>query len=142
MQLANYLGDVLEQRDLRRSFDAAPRAPVRGTSTVSMFDEKLQADLLCLGDLIALRVMGVFSKYSLLIPARSKGPQEVRDSFYGAWIGVLGRPKCTQMYEGGEREDEAWADLCSDRTIKLQFQGVRAPPWILWAPQRSCARTF
>ena len=39
-----------------------------GTSTVALFNEKLQVDLLILDDIIALQVMDVFPTYSPLIP--------------------------------------------------------------------------
>ena len=53
LHFANCENRVAEQCDDRRSFDTAPRAPSKGTSTVSMFNEKLQDDLWFLGDLIA-----------------------------------------------------------------------------------------
>ena len=40
--------EVLEQCDVRRALDRALRVPVAGTSSVSMYDEKLQYDLLFL----------------------------------------------------------------------------------------------
>ena len=49
----------------------------RGASTVAMFNEKLQLDLLFLDDIIALRATAVFPENSLLITARPKNPQEV-----------------------------------------------------------------
>ena len=79
MHSANYVGEGLEQRQVCRAFAEAPRAPLARTST---FSEKLQVDLLSLGDVIALRVMGVFPQYFLLLPVRSKNPQEM-------WGGLL-----------------------------------------------------
>ena len=35
------------------------------------------------------------------------------------------------MDEGGEWKNEIWLDYCSDRRIKLIFQGVGAHPWLL-----------
>ena len=35
------------------------------------------------------------------------------------------------MDEGGERGNALWVDLCADRYIKLQYQGVGAHPWVL-----------
>ena len=35
------------------------------------------------------------------------------------------------MDEGGERENEVWADYCSERRTELFFQGVGAHPWLL-----------
>ena len=35
------------------------------------------------------------------------------------------------MDDGGEWENEVWADHYSERRIKLRFQEVRARPWIL-----------
>ena len=45
MYLLTYANEVLEQCEVCRPFDKAPRVPVAGTSTVSMLNEKLQADL-------------------------------------------------------------------------------------------------
>ena len=98
---------------------------------MSAFNEKLQIDLLFLDDLVALHVMDMFSKYSLLIPVRSKNPQEVWGAFCNSWLSVFGQPKGIQLDEGGEWKNEIWLDLCSDRRVKLQFQGVGAHPWML-----------
>ena len=131
MHLVRFADEVAEQCEVCRAFDKAPRIPIAGTSTASAFNEKLQIDLLFLGDIIALRIMDMFSKYSLLIPARSKNPQEVRDAFCNSWLSVFGQPKGIQLDEGGGWKNEILLDLCSERRIKLQFQGVGAHPWIL-----------
>ena len=73
-----------ELGEVRCAVSKAPHVPEAGGSNVSMFDEKLQVDLSLLGDTIALRVMDVCSKNSLLIPARTKRPQEVWDTFSNA----------------------------------------------------------
>ena len=59
-------------------------------------------DLLFLDDLIALHIMDVFSKYSILTRVRSKNPQEVWGAFVSSWIGVFGPPKSLHLDEGGE----------------------------------------
>ena len=74
VNLAPYVDEVLEQREIRRAFDQSPHIPIAATSTESMSRGELEADLLILGDAIALRAVDVFSKYSLLIPGRSKNP--------------------------------------------------------------------
>ena len=45
MNLLTCAREVLEQREARRAFEKAPRAPIAGTSAVAMFNEKLQVDL-------------------------------------------------------------------------------------------------
>ena len=75
--------------------------------------------------------MDMFPKYSLLLPARSKNPQEVWGVLCGGWLGTLGPPKCPQMGEGGEWKNAIWTDLCAERRIKVQFRGVGAHPWLL-----------
>ena len=105
--------------------------PIDGTSTVAMFNEKLQAGVSFLGDNIALRAMDAVSKYSVLIPARSKIPQKVRDTSRKSGIEVFGPPQCSLMDEGGEWENDAWAELRSDRRINSFLRRVGARPWIL-----------
>ena len=70
----NCVGEVLEQRGVRRIFDKALHVPIPGTPAASISSEELRVDLLFLDDIIALRAMHVFSKYSLLVPVRSKNP--------------------------------------------------------------------
>ena len=101
MHLVNYVGDVLELRDPWRSFGKSSYSPFAGTSTLPTSAEKLQGDLLFLGDLIALRPMDVFPKIPLLVPVRSKNPEEVRGALCDARIGVFAQPKCFRMDEGG-----------------------------------------
>ena len=72
-----HAGDVVSQRDTCKASEKAPHIPISGTSSVSMFSDRLQMDLLFLDVIITLRIMDVFSKYSILARVRSKNPQEV-----------------------------------------------------------------
>ena len=75
--------------------------------------------------------MDVSSKYSLLIHVCTKKPQEEWNAFCGSWNGVFGPPLSIQMDKSGEWKNESWAELRSERRIKLLFQGVGAHPWVL-----------
>ena len=77
-----------------QAFDKAPRAPVAGTSTVAVFNEKLQVDLPFWDDAVAAHLMDVFSKYSLLMPVHAKNPREVWDASRCSWVGGFGPPMC------------------------------------------------
>ena len=92
--MIQHVDDVVSLRDTCKAFEKAPRIPISGTSPVSMFNERVQMDLLFLDDIIALRIMDVFSKYPILTRVRSKNPQEVWDAFISSWVGVFGAPKC------------------------------------------------
>ena len=129
--LLTCVDEVSARREVSRAFEEAPHAPVAGTSTVAKFNEKSQVGRLFLDDIVALRVMDVSPKYSLLTPVRAKNPQEVRGAFCNSRIGVFGPPSCIQMDEGGERRNELWTELRSERRRKLLFQGFGARPWIL-----------
>ena len=117
----NHVDDVLGNCDVCRAFAGAPHVPIAGTSAVSMCNEEVQVDLLFLGDVVVAHAMDVFSKYSLLHPVQSENPQEVRGVFCAGWLPTFGRPKCIRMDEGGEWENEIWADFCAERRIKMQF---------------------
>ena len=78
---ANYVGEALEGCEVCRALDKAAHIPTAGTSAVPAFDEKLQADLLFLGDATAPRTMDIYSAYSLLVTLRSKNPREVWNFF-------------------------------------------------------------
>ena len=90
-----------------------------GTSTVALFNEKLQADSLFLDDVICRHVMDVFFKYSLLFLVRAEDSQEVRVAFRGSWIGVFGHPMSIQMDEGGGWKNELRAELRKERLINV-----------------------
>ena len=90
--MVNFVGDVLEHCGVCEAFDKAPHVPTARTSTVAAFNEKVQVDLLFLGNLIVLRAMDLFSENSLLLPAQCENPQEVRDAFCGGWLGAFGPP--------------------------------------------------
>ena len=111
----------MEHCDVCRAFDEAPHVPIAGTSTVSTFNEKVQVDLLCLDDLILLRAMDMFSKYSLPPPVQPKNPQEVWDASCGSYLGTFGPPECIRMDEGDEWKNKIWIDLCAGRRIKVDF---------------------
>ena len=122
--LLQHVDGVVSQCDTCKPFEKAPHIPIAGTSTVSMFNERLQMDLLFLDGIIASHIMDAFSKYSILTRARSKNPQEVWDAFISSWVGVFGNPKSLHLDEGCEWKNDLWRDLCVDRRIKLVFQGV------------------
>ena len=80
--LIQHVDDVVSLRDTCKAFEEAPHIPISGTSSVSMFDVRLQMDLLFLGDIVGLQIMDVFSKYPILTHVRSKNPREV----WGAYL--------------------------------------------------------
>ena len=132
----NYVDGVLGRCGVCRASDKAPHLPIPGTSTVLTFNGNLQVDLFLPGDLKALRPMDLYPTHSLSMPARPKNPQEVRDSFRSARVGVFRQPKSVQTGEGGDWKNDVWADLCSGRRTKLQFHEVGARPRIL--ERRNC----
>ena len=91
--MANYVDGVLENCDVCRGSDKAPHVPIAGTSTVSMFSEKVQPGLLVLGDIIVLHAMDMFSKYTPPLPAQPENLLEVWDVFCGGRLGAFGPPK-------------------------------------------------
>ena len=95
--LVHHVDEVVAQCDTCEAFDKAPHIPISGTSTVSMFNERLQMDLLFLDDIVALHIKDVFPKYSILTRVRPKNPQEVWDAFVSSWVGVFGPPKCLHL---------------------------------------------
>ena len=89
--LIQRVDEVVSQRDTRKAFEKAPHIPISGSSWVSMSNERLQIGSAFSGS--ALRVMDVFSKYSILTRVRRKNPQEVWNAFLSSWAGVSGAPK-------------------------------------------------
>ena len=77
MHLITCADEVLARCEVFHAFEKAPHVPEAGTSTVAMFNEKLQVELLFFDDVMALHVMDVYSKSSLLIPVRTRNPQGV-----------------------------------------------------------------
>ena len=102
LHLVASANEELAQREVCQAFDRAPHVPAAGTSIVAMLSEKLLADLLFLGDIIALRLMDVFSKYSFLIPVRARNPQEVWAAIGSSRIGVFGPPTSIHIDGGGD----------------------------------------
>ena len=92
MHLLARADEAMAQCEVCQAFEQAPHIPVGGTSTVAMFSEKLRADSPFSDDIIAPHVVDVFSKYSPLIPVRTKNPQEARDAGCSPWIGIFGPP--------------------------------------------------
>ena len=72
--LIQHVDGVASQCDACTALAKAPHIPISGTSTVSMFNERFQMDLLFLEGIIALHIMDVFSKYSILTQVRPKNP--------------------------------------------------------------------
>ena len=74
MHLVALVDDVPEQFEVCRACDNAPHAPVAGASTAAMFSDELRVDLLFLDAIIAVHVAEASSKYSVLVPVRTKTP--------------------------------------------------------------------
>ena len=113
MHLLTCADEVLEQREGRRACGKAPHAPIAVASTVAMFSENLQVDLRVLDDIIAMQAMDVFAEYSLLVPVRTKNPQEVWGASCNLRIAVFGPPQCIQVDSGGNWRNGVWAELRS-----------------------------
>ena len=126
--LIQHVDDVVSSRDARKAFGRAPHIPISGTSSVSMFNERLQMDLLFLDAVVALRITDVFSKYSILTRVRSENPQGVWDAFLSSWVGIFGAPENLHLDEGGE-----WEMLKSRLSNLLKFTHS-APPYPLCPP--------
>ena len=77
MRSANYVDGPLEHCEVRRALGSAPHVPIVSTSAASEFHEKLQAGLVFLDDIISLRAMDAYSKYTFRVRGN---PQEVRDA--------------------------------------------------------------
>ena len=102
-------------------FDKAPHLLVAGTLLVSAFNGKVRADLLFLGNLITTHAMNLSSWYSGFVLAPSKNPKEVWGAPAKSRLTALGWPQCLQMDSGGEWGNEVWADLRSERNLRLQL---------------------
>ena len=102
MYLFTRVDEVSQQREVRRAFDEAPKAPSAGASAVAMANEMLQVDFPFPDDIIALQAMDIFHKNSLLKPVRTQNPQEVRDACRSSRIGSFASLMSIQMDEGGE----------------------------------------
>ena len=85
-------GDVIPLRELSQASDKALHLPVSSTSKVSASNDRVQAGLRFLGDIIALRPMGPPSKYSLLVRPIPENPFEVRGALATSRIAVYGKP--------------------------------------------------
>ena len=110
--LVRHVDDVVAQCDVGAAFEKAPHIPISGTSSASMFNERQRIDLLFLDDIIAQRVMGVFSRYSILTRVRSKSPEDVWGAFLPSCVGVLGAPKSLHLDGGGAWGNDLWRELC------------------------------
>ena len=77
VHLLTCVDEVLARREVSQASEKAPHFLAAGTSTVAVFSEKLQVGLLFLDDVIALRVLDVFSEYPLPTPVRTENRQEV-----------------------------------------------------------------
>ena len=83
-RLVNFAGKLLEHCESHWAFGKTPHVLIAGASAASMFNEEVQADLLFLGDTIAMRAMDMFPKYSLLLQVQPEYPQEV----WGVFVAV------------------------------------------------------
>ena len=101
MGLVNYGDAALEQCEI---------CPA-GTSTVSMFSGKSQADLSFSGDAAVLRHTDVYSRRSRKIPAYSMSPHGEWRVFESPRLDICGSPECIQIDEAAEWQREIRTDV-------------------------------
>ena len=120
------MDDVAPLRDACRAFAKAPRIPISGTLSVSMPNGRLQMDLIFSDDIIALHIMDVFSKYSILARARSEYPQEAWDASLPSWRGSLAPPKVCIWTKGASGRTIS-GEICAWNAVSHWYFSVRAP---------------
>ena len=116
MHLVNYVGEVLEQCDICRSFEKAPQVRIAETSTVCTLNGKLHLDPLFLDNLIAFRVMDVPSRYTPLISVHPKVPQKCAMPFAARGLGFLADRSVSRWMEAGGRTI-VWKGKCGARGL-------------------------
>ena len=77
------MGALVNQRDVRQDSSEKPYIPGAGTSPALSSTKQIQASLLFLEDVIALRAMDLVSKNSLSGRERSKDPFGARGALAG-----------------------------------------------------------
>ena len=116
LHLLHHVGQELVRCEVCRAFGRSSHVPGAGTSTASTSTAKLQVGLSRSGEIIAPRVMDVFSEHSPLVPARPQNPQRngafsrARGSALlghrsaSSWMsGVTGRMRFGQIIAQGDR---------------------------------------
>ena len=131
LHVLRYVDKVSGRCEVCRSLDCTPHVAPSGTPTVSMFNERLQIDLLFLDDIVALHRMDVFSKNSSLYPVRFENPQEAWGAFQGLRFEIFRPPKSIQMGEGGESMHEVQTEYCLGRRALPVSQRMDAGPCTL-----------
>ena len=124
MHLLTCVDEVLAWCEICQAFEKAPHAPVAGATTVAVFNEKLQAGLPSLDDILALRVMDVFSKNSLLILSRARNPQGVWDAFCSSWVGVLAPRLASSWMRAGNGRMSYWRHCVPNAESNCFFKGL------------------
>ena len=116
--------------DVYAVFYKAPFLPAAGPPLVSAFDGSAQADLYFLGKLITFHSMDLFSRDAMFVSVYSN-PSEARDAFAVPRPTVSRKWRRLQPGNGGNWRNGVWADLRSERIVRLEFHGKRAHPWML-----------
>ena len=75
--------------------------------------EKPQSDLLLLDNKISPGAMGMFSEYLLAAPFRSEDTLETWGAICSTRTAIFGRPRCSKVGLGGDRESEIYANFRS-----------------------------
>ena len=131
MHWANYVGEVSERFDVCRAFDRAPHVSFARTSTFPMLDDRTQVKLLFFR---RSDCMTCHDRFPQALPFGTRSVREAPGDVgrpCGAWVRVFGQPKCIRADDRRGWDNAAWAHICSDRWITLQFQGVGAHTRIL-----------
>ena len=120
--------DVVHPREVRPAFYKAPNLPISGASLASAFNKRVRVGQPFLGDVIALRAIGLSPGKSPLVRATPKNGQEVRAASAASRIARFGKHRGIRMDGGGENINPAWAGFWWARDRDRRFQGNGARP--------------
>ena len=85
----------------------------------------MEAYLLSPADVTALHAMNRPSEFSLSVGILSEDAPEVWAEFAPSRISVFGKRRKITMGVGGERRNETWAEICSERNFRLRLRVKR-----------------
>ena len=110
------VGDAVNQCEVCRAFDEAPNPPISGRPQDSAFLEKIQADPLSLGAVVAPHAM---------VPLCGD-----RVALAASWNAVFGKPGGIRMHVGGAWGNEVRVDFFSERqSVSFEKRGRVCGGW-------------
>ena len=126
-EYSNLLEDIGNTYELCKWYAETPSRPVVGLPVASQFNEKVLMDLKQWNGYWILRIIDMWSRYTVSVFINRKKPSDVIDALMQRWIAVFGTMGSIMTDNGGELSSDEMREVASILNVRLITMASDSP---------------